>query len=393
MAGAAEPEETPLSGARLYALAALGGAVVANAYYIHPIIAEVARDFGVGEARIGLVPALNQLALAIGIILLLPLGDVLGNRRLVAIFSVLQAAALAAMTVAGNFELFLLASTALGFVTIAPYIIPAYASRRVPPERLGHVTAILTAGVIFGILVARVGAGVVAEYADWRWIYAFATAAMLLAVATLRWTMDPPRPRADAPGYLQTLRSLPRLALAYPQTLWAGTIQGLNFAMFIAIWLALALHLTSPQMGYGTDAVGYLAGFGLVSLVATPRLGGLADRFGPARARLWFAAIQMAGIALLWPFGTSIWLLMVAIFLLNLVGPSIDVTGRMEVLAAPPDTRNRLMTVYIAIMFAGGGLGGALGTMVYAAFGWGGTAAALFGTSALLATLAWWRAR
>ena len=346
-----------------------------------------------GAAAIGLVPALNQAALAVGIVLLLPLGDIVGSRKLVAGFSLLQAAALAVMAIAQSYALFLAASTALGFVTIAPYLLPAYASRRVPPERLGEVTAILTAGVIFGILVARVGAGVLAEYADWRWVYIFATAAMLVAVGTLRWTMDPPRGTTPSVGYAETLRSLPGLLRRWPSTLWGGTIQGINFGMFIALWLALALHLTGPAMGYGTDVVGYLAGFALVSLIATPRLGAAADRIGASRARLRFASVQSLGIALLYPFGDSLWLLMIPIAILNAVGPSIDVTGRIEVLRAPAAVRNRLMTAYIALMFVGGGAGGAAGTAVFAAFGWTGTAALLFAASTVLVALAWRCAR
>ena len=57
-----------LSRKQEYALAFAAAVVTANAYYIHPIIGEVAEHFGVTEARIGIVPALNQIALAIGIL-------------------------------------------------------------------------------------------------------------------------------------------------------------------------------------------------------------------------------------------------------------------------------------------------------------------------------------
>ncbi|HSM54216.1 MAG TPA: MFS transporter, partial [Erythrobacter sp.] len=62
-----------LSRAQEFGLAATTAVVTANAYYIHPIIGEVARTFGVDHAAIGIVPALNQVALALGIFLLLPL--------------------------------------------------------------------------------------------------------------------------------------------------------------------------------------------------------------------------------------------------------------------------------------------------------------------------------
>lgn len=131
------PLPTRLSRIQEYALAIAAAVVTANAYYIHPIIGDVADSFGVSHSAIGIVPALNQLALAIGIFLLLPLGDRFSNRRLTILFTVGQCAGLGVMTLAPGLILFTAGSTLLGFFTIAPYLLPAYASRRVAPERLG----------------------------------------------------------------------------------------------------------------------------------------------------------------------------------------------------------------------------------------------------------------
>ena len=108
-----------LSQVELLLLTLAGAVVTANAYYIHPIIARVAEDFGVSASTIGLVPALNQVALSLGIFLLLPLGDRINNRRLVLIFVVAQFLALVMMALSGQFMMFLIGSTILGFVTIA----------------------------------------------------------------------------------------------------------------------------------------------------------------------------------------------------------------------------------------------------------------------------------
>ncbi|OBX20282.1 transporter [Erythrobacter sp. QSSC1-22B] len=362
-------------------LLALAAAVVtANAYYIHPIIGEVADGFGVSTATIGLVPALNQLALAVGIFLLLPLGDRFSNRRLTVLFTVGQCIGLGMMTLAQDFVLFTAGSTLLGFFTIAPYLLPAYASKRVAPERLGHVTATLTAGVIFGILIARVGAGVIAEYFSWRAVYWIASGAMIaIAIALPRIMPQLEATRDKIPGnYFGLVMSVFPLLRSHREILLSGAIQGIGFAQFIALWLGLALHLTSPEMGYGTDVVGYLAGFAAISILSTPRLGKLADKFGPRRARFYFSLVQTAGIALLIPFGNNLWLLMIPIFFGNLVGPAIDVTSRMTFLSLAPGLRTRLTTIYIVMMFIGGAIGSIAGTAIYDFYGWNGTALYVF---------------
>ncbi len=380
--------EQRLTRAQEYWLAFAAAVVTANAYYIHPIIGEVADHFGVSHARIGLVPALNQIALALGIFLLLPLGDRYSNRRLTILFASGQTIALAVMVSAGQFALFVAGSTLLGFFTIAPYLLPAYASKRVAPERLGHVTALLTAGVILGILIARVGAGVMAEYLGWRAVYWAATGLMLAVTIALPRLMEAgERDTSEIGTYRALVLSLFPLIRQHREVLLSGAIQGLNFASFIALWLALALHLTSPAMGYGTDTVGYLAAIAAFSIVSTPRLGRWADRIGPRKARSVFAAIQLLGIALLYPLGGVLWTLLIPLILVNLVGPGIDVTGRMIFLALEPAVRTRLTTAYIVLMFVGGGIGSFAGTAVYDGFGWAGTCALLASFSLALTLL------
>lgn len=372
------------------ALALIIAVVTANAYYIHPMIGDVARAFGVGEAEIGLVPALNQLALALGILLLLPLGDFISNARLCLIFVAGQTLCLGGMVLAPGFASFTAASTLLGFFTIAPYLIPAFASKRVAPERLGAVTAQLTAAVIFGILVARMGAGIIAAHADWHRVYVGALALMIGVTAFLPIAMrsEGTSPKQPSAGYVALIASVFTLARRHPDMRLSAAMQGVNFGIFTASWLALALHLTGPAMGYGTDDVGYLAGIAAVSVFTTPRLGRWADRVGPRRARIAAALVQLAGIALFYPLGFSIWALLVPLFIVNLVGPTVDVTGRMTLFALAPEIRTRLTTTYIVTMFVGGAIGSAAGTAVFDLGGWGATCALLLAMSCAVLALA-----
>ncbi len=379
-----------LSQTQEYLLAVAAAVVTANAYYIHPIIGDVAAHFGVSNARIGLVPALNQLALAIGILLLLPLGDRFSNRTLTILFTSGQCVGLVVMTLAQSFALFTAGSTLLGFFTIAPYLLPAYASKRVAPNRLGHVTATLTAGVIFGILVARVGAGVVAEQYGWRTVYWIASAAMIAITIALPRIMEKgATDKSSDLRYFKLLGSLLGLLKTRREIIISGAIQGIGFGQFIALWLGLALHLTGPEMGYGTDVVGYLAGFAAVSVFTTPYWGRMADRIGPRKARFYFSVVQSAGIALLVPFGYNLWLLMIPIFLGNVVGPAIDVTSRMTFLSLEPELRTRLTTIYIVMMFIGGAIGSIAGTAIFDAYGWNGTALYALGSCIALTGLAY----
>lgn len=388
---APDPSPTKLDARQVWILTIASAIVTANAYYIHPIISLVADSFDVGPSMIGLVPAANQLALAVGIFFLLPLGDRYSNRTLTGIFVLGQFLSIALMAFAVDFRLFLIGSTLLGFMTIAPYLLPAYASKRVDGAELGKVTAILTTGVIAGILLARAGAGVIAEYFGWRTVYYIATALMLAVTVTLPFAMDRREhasERSEPTSYLRLIGSMLPLVGRYPEMLLSGIIQALNFGIFISIWLGLGLHLTSPEMGYGVDIVGYLALFAVINLVTTPRFGAWADRIGARKARLYVAVFQFCGVCLFLPFGYNIWLLMIPILITNIGGPIIDVTGRMTFLNEAPSVRTRLMTIYIVFMFVGAGLASWAGTSAYGAWGWTGNSVLALTMSATLLVLA-----
>ncbi len=382
-----------LSEGRIVLLAIAAAIVTANAYYIHPIIARVAETFEVRAAWVGLVPAANQVALAIGILFLLPLGDRLSNRRIISLALTAQIVALFTMAVAESFWVFVAASTALGFFTITPYLLPAYASKRVDGSRLGHVTAVLTAGVITGVLLSRTASGVIGEYLGWRTTYWIAGVLMIAATFALRQMLDDDvaaQGPASKDSYWRLIASLWPLLRAHPQVILSGVIQGLSFGIFLLVWMGIGLHLTSDEIGLGVDDVGYLGVFSIVNVLTTPRLGRWADRIGPERARVILSLIQMIGVALLFVAGDSFWLLTIPIIVMSVAGPMIDVTGRMTCLAAEPAIRTRLMSLFIILMFLGGGVGSWAGTIAYDLGGWPlnvGLAMAFSAVIVVLATL------
>lgn len=373
-----QPRETAgddqIGGARLYVYSAACAAAVASGYYIHPVIARVGEDFGVSGGLLGLVPALNQIGLALGILLLLPLGDRVSNRNLVTLCATGQLLALAAMAVVTDFALFLAASFVLGFLTITPYLLPAYVTRRVRPGQLGFVTGIMSAGVTVGILGARTGGGVMGYYFGWHSAYILGAALMLVLIVALRRAMpvEPPAPRGGMSqgGYFHLLKSLGPIIRDTPHLIRAGLIQALGFGGFLVLWLGLAFHLVSPEMGYDVDTVGLLGLTGAIHIWSSPLAGKWVDRVGPLPARRHFAVAKLLGSITLLYAAYNIWWLIPAVVLFGLGGASVDVANRTRLFQLAPEIRTRLMTVYIVIMFIGGGLCSWLGTIAWEAGGW-----------------------
>src|SRR4051812_23610890 len=71
------------------------GASVANLYYAQPLLDLIGRSFGVGQGAATAVVSLPQIGYAVGLALLLPLGDLLENRKLASRALLVTALALA----------------------------------------------------------------------------------------------------------------------------------------------------------------------------------------------------------------------------------------------------------------------------------------------------------
>lgn len=370
-------------------LAIASAVVTANAYYIHPIVYPVSNTFGVGEGVVSLAPFLNQFAIAIGVLLILPLGESVNNRRLVTICLGIQAVALLVMATVQSWILFILAATVVGLFTITPYLLPAYASKRVDPHHLGEVTAALTTGVVAGVFLSRTLSGVVAEAIGWRNVYWIAFAMMVLATIIVPRLMDDDstHPSDNPQSWPTLMKSLGPTIAEHLDVLISGLIQGLSFAIFVSMWIGIGFYITSDKIGLGTDIVGWLSACTILNIMTTPFLGRWADHVGAERARLIMALIQIFGVLLLSLTNLYWFLLIIPIVITASAGPVIDVTGRMISLRQDDHIRTRMLTVYIFIMFLCGGLGSLAGGYAYQFGGWFGTMGLVFGLSVVVTSL------
>ena len=76
-------QQSGLTNQVTFLLALTCGVVVANMYYIQPIGTQIAQAFQVSIGSIGFVTMLTQLGYALGLLFLVPLGDVVDRRKLI----------------------------------------------------------------------------------------------------------------------------------------------------------------------------------------------------------------------------------------------------------------------------------------------------------------------
>lgn len=370
----------------LVVLATAAGLSVANVYLAQPMLDLIARDLDVPVAGLGRVVAATQGGYALGLVLLVPLGDMVGRRALIILQCLASVAALIAVASATSAIMLLVAMAFMGFVAVVAQQLVAAAAHLATPASRGTAVGAVTSGIVVGILAARFVAGIVADAGGWRAAYAGSATLMLLisffTASILRRDAVPVRQRS----YGKLLRAIPALYLKDPALRIRGMIALLFFGAFSSLWTPLVLPLSAPPYDYTHSQVGMVGLVGLAGVLAASRAGKLADRGLGERVStgaLVLLVLSWIPIALL---PHSLPLLLFGILLLDLAVQAVHVSNQSAIVARYPDAGSSLIAGYMIFYSIGSAAGALLATAAYARWGWAGSSAVgmAFSTAALL---------
>jgi predicted MFS family arabinose efflux permease len=332
------------------------GAIVANIYYAQPIIGLIAPDIGLSSTLASFIVSLTQIGYALGLFFLVPLGDLLENRKLmitttgVAILSLLSAA------FAQTPNLFLLASLLVGFSSVAVQILIPLAAHLAPEETRGRVVGSIMGGLLLGILLARPASSLIADHFGWRAVFGTAAVVMLVISAVLATTIPKHQPAHNA-SYGQLLKSLWTLLRKQPVLRQRAFYQACMFATFSLFWTAVPLELAG-HYGLSQSQIAIFALVGAIGAIAAPIAGRLADaghtRVASLCAML-FAALSFLP-SLITPTYAVIGMAVTGIVLDFCVQMNM-VLGQRSVYALDARSRSRLNALYMISIFIGGATG------------------------------------
>jgi len=359
-------------------LATGAGLSVASIYYSQPLLPLMGDDFRAGISSVGLIPTLTQIGYALGILLLVPLGDRFDRRLLILVKCLLLAVALMLCGFAGGMPSLLVASLATGVMaTLAQDIVPASAGLVAPAQR-GRTVGMVMTGLLAGILLSRTLSGLVAAYTGWRTVYVMA-AVIILVLAVALWRVLPAMRPVSALSYPALLRSMATLWRLHPRLRWAAWAQALLSFSFSAFWSTLAVML-HQQFGMGSAVAGAFGLAGAAGALAAPLAGTLADRIGPERVTQAGAALVTVAFAAMFlmpllPAATQIGLLIVTAVLFDFGLQAALVAHQTLVYGIEPTARGRLNALLFTMVFIGMAVGSALGSLLLAHVGWPGVVA------------------
>lgn len=345
------------------------GAIVANIYYAQPIIELIAPDIGLSSTAASLIVSLTQIGYALGLFFLVPLGDLLENRRLMLITTAVAVLSLLGAAFAEQPNVFLLVSLLVGFSSVSVQMLIPLAAHLAPEESRGRVVGGIMGGLLLGILLARPIASLVADHFGWRAVFGSAAVVMIGISVVLATTMPRRLPDHRA-SYGQLLFSLWTLLRTQPVLRQRAFYQACMFATFSLFWTAVPLEL-SRNHGLSQTQIAIFALIGAIGAIAAPISGRLADagytRIASLGALLFGALSFLPG--LVHPAYSVIGLAITGVVLDFCVQTSM-VLGQRTVYALDAASRSRLNALYMTSIFIGGAIGSAVASPLFDHGGW-----------------------
>ncbi|GAA4930282.1 MFS transporter [Nonomuraea thailandensis] len=362
------------------------GVAVASVYAGQPVLGAMGRDLGVPVDALGWFVATGQLGYLAGLVLLVPLGDVLDRRRLIAAHLALVAAGMAVTAAApAAWVAFCGLAAAGGFAVVVQSAV-AYTASISPPAERGRNLGIVTSGVVIGILAARVVAGILADLWGWRSVYlALAVVTAVLALSAL--ALLPADVRRAPARYGQVLRSFARL-FGRPLFLGRGLIAFFLFASFGTLWSGMALPLSGAPWHLSETQIGLFGVAGLAGALGAARSG----RWGDAGHARRVTGVALALLVVSWvAIGQLAWslpLLVLGVILLDLAVQAVHVSNQHTLTSAYPGRTSTAIGAYMVFYSLGSALGAAATTALFDATGWVGPS--VLGATLALCALATW---
>ncbi|WP_259445683.1 MFS transporter [Paenibacillus lautus] len=370
----------------LFAIAC--GMSVANIYFAQPLLDELSYEFNLDYAVIGILITVTQIFYALGLLLLVPLGDLLNQRRLIIGQMAISVAALVIVGTASSGAMLFAGLALVGLLAVVTQTIVAFVATVAAPAERGRAVGMVTSGIVIGILLARTISGVLKDLAGWRSVYLVSAALMLFMVYALYKVLPNVERKVKTLSYSQLLKSVLVLFLQERLLRVRAVLAMLIFTAFSILWTPLVLPLSAPPLSLSHSAIGAFGLVGVVGALAAAKAGKLADRgYGQRTTGIALSLLLLSWLPISYT-ERSLFALVIGIILLDLAVQAVHVTNQSMIFALRPQARSRMVAGYMIFYSIGSAAGSIASTHIYAQYGWHGVC--MLGASVSAIALIFW---
>ncbi|MDQ2751556.1 MAG: MFS transporter [Bacteroidota bacterium] len=357
-----------LSHAQVLLMATAAGVSVANIYFNQPILHNIAASLKINDTEAGSIAVLSQAGYGLGLFFLIPLGDKVSRKKLVAVLFSILILCLLIISFCNTLLPLQIASLAIGVLSVSAHIILPMAASLNKASR-GKTLGTVFSGVLIGILAARVFSGFISHWLGWHYVYGI-SAALVLVMNVLIYAFLPATPSDFKGNYLQLMTSVVQQIKRFPLLRQSAIIGALVFGLFCSFWTTLTFHLSGAPFYFQSDTIGAFALVAIVGALAAPAIGKMADKGNGVKAMFTAMGCIFFSIVLMMLFPLSVASFIVAVLLLDIGVQMIQITNIATIYTLDETAHSRINTVYMTLYFVGGAIGTSVGLWCWQHGGW-----------------------
>lgn len=358
--------------ALMWMMAVMAGVAVANLYYCQPLLNMIREDLQLSEFQVNLMPVCTQVGYALGLLFIIPMGDMYNRRKTMMWCAFTLMVSLLSIAFARSIWVLLAASFITGFFSVIPQMFMPFASLYSKPGEKERKVGMILSGLLTGILGSRVISGYVGHALDWRSMYIIAAFAITVMAGLIHRFFPNVEPTYKG-RFIHLLWSIRTLALNHPRSLLYSVRSAFAFGSFMGLWGCLAFRMKEAPFFVGSDVVGMLGICGIAGALTASNVGKYIPRFGVERINALGIMLQMLAWGILAVFHNSYIGIILSIIIIDIGMQCIQLSNQSATMKLCPEASSRMNTIYMVTYFIGGSLGTFLAGTLWSMYGWMGT--------------------
>ncbi|KAJ6459408.1 MFS DHA1 protein [Mycena vulgaris] len=338
-----------------------------NLYYNQPILLELAHEFNVDDVGVSRIPVLLQAGYASGLLLLSPLGDLVRRRPLVLLLIFTSASLTIGLAITRSLVVFEVLSFLIAFASATPQVLIPFTADLAPANRRATFMSIVFAGLLMGVLLARVLSGIIAQFSSYRNIFWMGTAGQYALMLVLYFITPDTPAKNEHLTYFNILHTMGKFAVTEPALIQGCLIFFCNSAVFSGFWVTMTFLLGGDPYNYSTLVIGLFGLVGMAGIAMSPVVGRLVDGLVPWMATLvGIMFVIFSQIIQTFAGELNVAAVVIATILLDIGAQSTQVSMTAGIFNIAPEARARLNALLILSIFLGQVMGTAVGTKLFA---------------------------
>ncbi|WP_349928695.1 MFS transporter [Acinetobacter sp. A1-4-2] len=352
----------------LWLMAIACGLCAGANYYCQPLIHSIQQYFHVPESQVALTVTFAQVSYALGLLFIVPMGDIVNKTKFIPLLMVMTAIGLFLCAFAVNLPMLWLGTIITGLFSVAAQVLIPLATMAVKPEKTGEVVGFLMSGLLVGLLLSTSLAGLMSNLFNWKLIYMLSAILMLMLAFLLKAKL--PHITILKMSYTQIFKSMAILLKQEPRLGFRSLIGGFVFAAMSTLFSTIAILLTSSPFHLSDVLVGVVTLAGVFGALSTTKIGKIADQ-GHTLSLTW---IGLLTLIVSWFFlyfgGQSLLSYMIGYGVISLGLTIVHTSNQNIIFRLRPDAKSRINSIYMTSYFIGGACGSALGVYAWHHGGW-----------------------